>query len=151
VHDVSHSVMNKLRAEAAREEGNDLLTLTSPVLQAGGEALAFDPDSDRDWTSSQDNIIDTLQRPNTISVGASEQRLVDAEAIGVLKAAVDASMSVRARNSFEKMLCHQMAAAHHFAMRWLEKAAVPGMPPAEVVRLGNGASRLMDTFQSGML
>ena len=48
-----------------------------------------------------------LEHPNSITVGASGQRMSVALAADVLEPAVDAAASAQAANSLEKMLCHQ--------------------------------------------
>ena len=74
-----------------------------------------------------------------------------AESAGVLEAAVDAAVSVRARNSLEKMLCHQMAATHHMAMKLMVRAADARLPPVETARLTNAGAGLMQVYQDGLL
>jgi hypothetical protein len=48
---------------------------------------------------------------------SSGDRLNLARGAGVLKGAIDASMTAGAGNSLEKMLCHQLAAVHRAAMQ----------------------------------
>jgi hypothetical protein len=57
-------------------------------------------------------MVGTLENPNSISAGASGQRMNAALAASVLEPAVNAAVSAQAENSLEKMLCHQMAGAH---------------------------------------
>ncbi len=151
IHDVSHRVMNRLRADEARAEGHELLSAPDSLLQAVGEAAHFDASRDQPLTVAESNLVDTLQRPNSVSVGASEQRMEAAERLGVFRPAVDASVSARARNSLEKMLCHQMAATHHAAMALLASAVNSGLPPVEMARLTNASARMMDVYQAAML
>lgn len=105
-------------------------------------------------------MVDTLERPTTIAVRASEQRLEVAERAGVLQAALDTAFTAQARNSIEKMVCHQLAAAHNTAMHLLGTLAGMGSnpsvhaanPPAvEIARTANAAARLMEAFSSGAL
>jgi hypothetical protein len=70
---------------------------------------------------------------------------------GVLQAGVDAAESAKAGNSLEKMLCHQMAEAHHAAMRIVARASNGGLPIVEAMRLFNAAARMMQVFQEGLL
>ena len=79
------------------------------------------------------------------------QRLEAAAYAGVIDAAVDAATSGRAENSLEKMLCHQMAAAHFSAMKLIARAADTRLPPVEMARLTNASARLMDSYQSALL
>jgi hypothetical protein len=52
----------------------------------------------------------------------------------VLEPAIDAAMAAQARNSIEKKLCHQLAAAHHTAMRLIEHSTNPNLQPASRMR-----------------
>lgn len=93
----------------------------------------------------------TIREPNMIAVDASEQRMEAAADAGVLEAAVDAAESARAENSLEKMLCHQMAAAHYAAMKLMARGTDSRLPPVEMARLTNAAARMMDTYQAAFL
>ena len=63
----------------------------------------------------------------------------------------DAAVTAQAGNSLEKILCHQMAAAHHMAMKLLTRGADTRLPPVETARLMNAGARLMQVFQEGLL
>ena len=73
--------------------------------------------------------------------------------------ALDLAETVQARNSAEKLLCGQLAAAHHTAMKLLAKSLAVGNlnhpemrgDTIEACRLTNAAARLMSTFQEGLL
>jgi hypothetical protein len=95
--------------------------------------------------------VDTLENPNMISVDASEQRMILAAGASVLQAAVDASESAQAGNSLGKMLCHQMAAAHHAVMRLVARVGDGGLPIVEGARLSNAAARMMQVYQEAFL
>ena len=88
-----------------------------------------------------------------INVMASEQRLDLAASVGsgVAEMAVDAAETVQATNSLEKMLCHQMAAAHRTAMKLIADGLNTELPLAEVARLSNAAARMMQVYQEGLL
>jgi len=79
------------------------------------------------------------------------KRMRAALAADILEPAIDAAQSALASNSIEKMLCHQMTAAHFSAMRLLERSAKPNLPPVEVARLTNAAARQMDVYQAACL
>jgi hypothetical protein len=109
-------------------------------------------------TGRRDTMVDTLERPTTISVRASEHRLQLVENLGVMQSAVDTAVTAQASNSIEKMLAHQLAATHTAAMNLL--TFMPGMQPstsgvrtappaAEISRMGNAAARLREAFSSG--
>lgn len=143
------------RSEAARERqvGVGLLE-PGPIVTAAGEAipaLGFNETSGR-----RDTMVDTLERPTTIGVAASEQRLKLLEDAGVLQAGLDAAQTVSAENSIEKMLAHQTAAAHSAAMGLVARLgtmeADGGAAPAvEIARTANAASRLMEVCVSAAL
>src|SRR5262249_20240726 len=65
--------------------------------------------------------------------------------------------TVKAQNSIEKMLCHQMAAVHNACMNLLIRVdgmAVRGFGQlqfVDIVRLTNGAARLFDCYQTSCL
>jgi hypothetical protein len=91
----------------------------SAMVKSHGEAVLRDV---VDSSSSHWAFVDTLRDPSLIAVDASEQRLERVRDAGVLELALDASESVKAGNSIEKMFVHQMAACHEYAMRLLPKA-----------------------------
>jgi hypothetical protein len=49
------------------------------------------------------------------------------------------------------MLCHQMAAAHHAAMKLLMWASNTRHPPIEAARLMNAAARMMQAYQEAFV
>jgi hypothetical protein len=76
---------------------------------------------------------------------------------GSVALGVDTADTWNAANSIEKMLCHQLAAAHGAAMRLIgfmnesHSSRDNRLPPVECARLGNTAARLIETFQTGCL
>jgi len=118
------------------------------VLEAG-EALHVDP-RDLSFNDTFEHLRNTLEKPNIISVTASEERMEAALKAGVLETALDAAETARASNSIEKMLAHQMAAAHNLAMNLVTQIN-DQMAPADAGRLTNAAARMMQAFQSGVL
>ncbi len=150
-------ILNPLKAEKARAEAEALLTPAGLVVKGASEAAIWDPDptekiAPREKSSLQESrIFDSLENPNTVSVAASEQRMEAAAGAGVLEAAMDVSVSMGASNSAEKMLLHQMAAAHHMAMKLVTRAADEQLPPVETARLTNAGARLMQVYQEGLL
>ena len=86
-----------------------------------------------------------------IGIDASGAPMTAAPDAGVLVAAIDAENSAGARNSLEKTLCHQMAAAHESAMRPVGRSSDDRLPAVEQARLSNAAARMMQVFQEGFL
>jgi len=123
-----------------------LLALDEPVARppmiAGGEVA---PQADQ-------GLLDTLAAPGVIALDASVERIRLVSQIGTDCAAMalDASDSIKAANSLEKMLSHQLAACHQMAMDQMSKAALQ-QNPEHSVRLFNLSLRAMDSFQRGML
>jgi hypothetical protein len=85
-----------------------------------------------------------------------------ADKADVLQLGLDAAASIQASNSLEKMLAHQMAAAHRAALelqaeaRDLLRAYKRGgyahqQLSIEARRLMNAAARMMDAYQHGLL
>jgi hypothetical protein len=63
---------------------------------------------------------------------------------------LDASASINAANSLEKMLAHQLAVIHKSALEQLGRAHGACTPDIEIKRI-NAATRLMSVFQQGLL
>jgi hypothetical protein len=64
--------------------------------------------------------------------------------------ALDAASSLQARNSLERMLAHQMAAAHKQAMEQMGQVSYEHNAAAQAKRL-NAAARCMTVYQQGLL
>jgi len=67
--------------------------------------------------------------------------------------ALDAAETIKADNSLDKMLAHQMAGAHEAAMRFLDRAMSCASPAESVEcnRYGNLSARFMAAYQDGLL
>ena len=145
---ISDVILNGFEVERAEAEAKAMLKPTGELVAGAGEVVHVDS---TDPEVSRLVFADTIREPNMIGVDASEQRMEAAADAGVLEAAVDAAESARAGNSLEKMLCHQMAAAHHAAMKLMARGTDSRLPPAEMARLTNAAARMMDTYQTAFL
>jgi predicted component of type VI protein secretion system len=143
-------VLNRLEAEKADAEAAELLRPPERLLRGGNEAMRPAVANER-LSPARNAMISTLEDPNMISVEASEQRVEAALGAGVLPSALDAAVSAKAENSLEKMLCHQMAGAHHAAMKLLAGGLDSRLPPVEQARLLNAAARLMQVYQEGLI
>lgn len=69
---------------------------------------------------------------------------------GAVAAGIDCAESIGAENSVEKMLAHQLAAAHEAGLRFLDRA-LRHEDSVESARLANTAARLIGAFQDGTL
>lgn len=140
----------------------------APDVGAGGEvvravslpdtALA-DVDPEQRTGIARMSIRDTLAQGATrVAEDASIRRtdLLLQSAFDCVALGVDAADSIVATNSLEKMLAHQMAAAHEAAMRLLNQSlehqgrARNPADSVEACRMANAAARLMSAFQDGM-
>ncbi len=105
-----------------------------------------------------------VREPDLTAAHASRDRLRLADEAGCFDLAADMGESVRARDSAEKALLHQMAAAHATAMRVfgrvraeldgparVSRATGQNLSNGEVSRLTNAAARLMQAYQQGFL
>lgn len=150
--DWSERALNPLNASRAREEGERLLA--APEQLEGHATTELVPANEPDAPGSQARLclLETLREPNTISVAASDQRAYAATRANVLAPALDTAVTAGARNSIEKMLCHQLAALHMTGMELLVKmqeGALSQLLVVDAVRLTNAAARLFEVYQSG--
>jgi hypothetical protein len=97
-------------------------------------------------------LYDTMAMPDLAAVEASleRSRLLLDFGIDAVAMALDASASIEATNSLEKMLAHQLAVTHKMAIEQMHRAHGACSPEIEIKRL-NAASRLMTAFQEGLL
>ena len=77
-------------------------------------------------------------------------RLLVHDGLDVAAMAVDAALSIQASNSLEKMLAHQLAAAHKQAMELMGVVSCQPNADAQVKRM-NAAARCMAVYQQVML
>ena len=150
------------RAEAAELErdASDILDpfthSTAPVQIGRGGELATGAEMFRPF-------LDTVRtRPDWLAHDASRDRMELAAGAGALTMGLDAAETIQAGNSLEKMLAHQLAAAHSLALRMLagageDLAAYKNTGheyphrSIEASRTANTAARLMETYQRGLL
>lgn len=133
-------------AKEFQHRANSLLKLERPPVIQGGEVVQRDA-----LTPKRADIADTLARPNQFAVDASLERtslLVQPQS-DVLALGLDAAQSIKAKNSLEKMLAHQLGMLHSVSMRVMDQ----GMRAkgSEGVGLLNAATRMMAAYQQGVL
>ena len=151
-------------AQADEEAAASLISSYEPPITNLGEVtqphIADLPG--RDW------IRNTLPDGDMVAEEASISRtdLLTQNNLDISALAVDAADSIKADNSMEKMLAHQMALAHEMVMKlgnaamgetWKIQHATThgnGLRPGaatELQRLTNSVARLMGAYQQGML
>jgi len=109
------------------------------------------------------NFINTVEKPNYLTEEASRDRLELTSEVNCMNLALDAAETIQAKNSLEKMLAHQMSAAHKLAMKFARNALehssdarsniykVKEFHSVEAARAANASARMMDSFQKGLL
>jgi len=139
----------------------DALTLdTPPPVGAGGELVPAGDQIKR----GGGNLVDMVERPDAVTAQASMDRLKLADEVHCVPLAVDAAETIQAKNSIEKMLAHQLAAAHKLAMTFAGQAReladyartdtygrLRDVDAAGASRAASSSARMMDAFQKGVL
>ena len=145
---------NPLEAAHKRRRGEELLVAPEGLVGAGTGELMPPASLWPAKTNERLYLLDTLETPSVINVDASEHRITLAMRAGALSAALDTAQTVQAANAIEKMLCHQMAAAHARGMEFLgmlEDSFTFKLQPVDQARLANAAARQFDICQSAAL
>ena len=93
---------------------------------------------------------DRLKPPDLLDVDVTIKRTQLADDAGVFEMAIETADSVKAKGSVQKMLSHQLAGAHHHAMRLLGEADKQRDPMIKA-KLMNTSTRLMEAFCKGAL
>lgn len=130
--------------------------VTGPVRPGnGGEVIVATAEA----RATIPGVIDTVREaPGMLTASASRERM---ELTGnSLTLATDAADSIKARNSLEKMLAHQLAASHRLGMLFADNAATlierqkhsgAVLQSVESARQANAAARMFASFQEGLL
>jgi hypothetical protein len=142
-------------AQSAREDGERLLAAPERLTGDADTEVVPSVEPFENPSNGRLHIVSTLADPTSINIDASEHRVAVASRAGVLSAALDTAQTANAKNSVEKMLCHQMAAVHLAGMELLariqESPTLQVSESVDLVRLTNAAARLFEVFQSGCL
>jgi len=91
---------------------------------------------------------DTLKEPDLLDCDVTIKRTRLADEAGVFEMAIETAESSKAKGSVQKMISHQLAAAHHHAMRLLGEADKQKDPLIKC-KLMNTSTRLMEAFSKG--
>jgi len=131
-------------ASTLAEQSTAMLTHLKPLKTgAGGEIIP--PDS-----LGYHGLADRLKQPDLLDVDVTIKRTQLADDAGVFEMAIETAESVKAKGSVQKMLSHQLAGAHHHAMRLLGDAEKQQDPMIKA-KLMNTSTRLMEAFCKGAL
>ena len=147
----------ELEARADADLSRWSYTIAPPKVGNGGELVPL-PETETH------HIADHVREPaDMLAHSASTQRMELAGEADVLALSLDVANSIKARDSIEKMLASQAAAAHKLAMRLMTKAehqlsqVDTSNPKAwsahsvEAARLANAAGKLMGAFGDAVL
>jgi hypothetical protein len=149
-------------AEAERLEHEAELIL-DPVMHTTGRVTVGNGGEMAIGTKAMNPFIDTVrERPDMLAIDASRWRMELASKADVLTLGIDAAATIKAENSLEKMLAHQMAAAHAAAMalqvdarellRMYQRTGhIHQSLSIEAGRMLNASARMMECFQHGLL
>jgi hypothetical protein len=147
-------------AERLDRVASDLMRpISAPVVSCGEVTGA----SGENGPARQ--IVNTLSNPDQAAIDASIARtdLLFSASPDIVPLAVDAAASVKADNSLEKMLVHQLSLIHMLAMKTGSRAlefenrrgefgeGFKQTDSVELARLAQVAGRLTSTFQDGLL
>jgi hypothetical protein len=164
VHSPSYA---RREAQAATERARNKLTeIEAPEIGAGGELILHPALTGKEGNALE--LVNTIKDPDRLTAAAELKRLDLANRTGSLDIGLDAADTIQPRNSLEKMLAHQLGALHHSAMiatekglMWLGKAdpdmgqygprVQPHVANTEAARAFGAATRLMQTYQEGLL
>ncbi len=135
------------QAEWARRLAAELrkqgMARSKELAQAKGEAIP--PEGNHP-------LYDTLTVPDLASVEASFERarLLLASGPNVAAMGIDASDTIQAKNSLEKMQAHQLAATHAVIMEQLGQVHIRGDGSTNAKRLA-AIARCLTAYQQGLL
>lgn len=133
-------------AEAADLEVQSKVMLSlpePPAMSSGGEVIPT-------IAQALPGLELVLREPNLLDAEVTIQRTQLADRAGVFELAIEASESVRAKNSIQRMQAHQLALAHKYAMELITDASKQRDPIIKV-KLINCSARLMDVYTKGAL
>jgi len=91
-----------------------------------------------------------LKEPDLLDAEVTIKRTDLADKAGVFEMAIEASESVKAKNSIQRMQAHQLALAHKYAMELMADASKQKNPIFKV-KLMNCSARLMEAYSKGAL
>lgn len=138
-HDFELGLADRMAAEA-----RSMLIPPKPLqMGLGGEIVPSAEDG-------LPGLESTLQTPDLLNAEASKQRAHLLERTGSLEAGVEVAEQARANNAVEKMLCHQMAAAHRRAMSLIAEAEQAQDPQVSCLK-AKTAVRFLDGFARAAL
>lgn len=150
-----YDVILALDAQMLTERGAKALELSATPKKVAGGELVVDEGSDRDRGLAAHHGWET-RRPDVVKAKASQERMELLDNAKCLSLGADAAEAIESPNALEKMLAHQMAAAHRMSMKLMEKAdgvvnSIRTQLDMNYAGLLIGqATRLMTVYQAGL-
>ena len=95
-------------------------------------------------------VNEALNAPNKVSVNASIDRVEMLKDVNLLDMGLSTAHDMKASNSVQQMLAHQLASAHKYAMENFKNSELHKDPSVKV-KFGNLAVRLMEAYSRGAL
>ena len=131
-------------AQSLEEEADQLLTLSEPrPVGLGGEIMPHP-------TLGMSGLENALKQHSVLDAEVSVERTQLADKAGVFEMAIQTAEDAKAKGSIQKMLTHQMAAAHKHCMRLIAESNDQRDPMIKA-KLTNTAVRLMEAYSKGAL
>jgi len=131
-------------AESMVAESTALLCPAEPLQTgAGGEIVP-------PYSLGLSGLELALKEPDLLDAEVTIKRTDLADKAGVFEMAIEASESVKAKNSIQRMQAHQLALAHKYAMELMADASKQKNPIYKV-KLMNCSARLMETYSKGAI
>jgi hypothetical protein len=158
-----HILFNaRIRSTVAKRGGDALGDLAQgDVDRVGRYPVRAEVGTGGELVPRESKLRDTVTNPDYVTVDASRDRLELASLAGVLELALDASDSIDAKNSLEKMMVHQMAVLHRSIMKLTARMDDIALQfphhegfqqrNVEICRLAATVARLTASYQSGLL
>ena len=142
--DPARARFDKSLAETMTAESVELLRPPVPLKTgAGGEIVP-------PYALGMSGLELALKEPDLLDAEVTIKRSDLADKAGVFEMAIEASESVKAKNSVQRMQAHQLALAHKYAMELMADASNQ-RDPVFKVKLMNCSARLMEAYSKGAL
>lgn len=144
--------------EAKAQQALQIPVEALPSIGTGGELTIS-----KECAVESPSLVNTVEKPDNVTAEASRDRLQLTLGLDCTGLALDAAETIQAGDSLEKMLAHQLAAAHKLAMTFGKKALeyseksyrnTFGREEYQVVeasRMASASARMMDVYQKGIL
>lgn len=141
------SIRYKMTCAEAEDMALDASKMLTPAetLQKGSGGEIVPP-----YALGMSGLELALKEPDLLDAEVTIKRTDLADKAGVFELAIEASESVKAKNSIQRMQAHQLALAHKYAMELMADASKQKNPIFKV-KLMNCSARLMETYSKGAL